>query len=68
VAEISEEQLQELTNTIADKCEEMGLEPEYVLDGIARSLIAAAITFGTQNLKVDIECHGSCVVDLVDKS
>ncbi len=68
MTEISEEQLQELTNTIADKCEEMGLEPEQVLDGIARSLIAAAITFGTQNLKVEIEYHGSCVVELVDKS
>ncbi len=68
MSEISEDQLQELTNAIADKCEAMELEPEQILDGIARSLIAAVTTFGTQSLRVDIDHHGSCVVNLVTQS
>jgi len=59
---ISDEQLQELANAIADQCEKMKLEPEQTLDGIARSLIAAAMTFGTRDFKVNIEDHGTCVV------
>ena len=65
MSEISEDQLQELTDTIADKCEAMGLEPEQILDGIARSLIAAATTFGTQSFQVNIERHGACTVNLI---
>ena len=65
MSEISEGQLQELTDTIADKCEAMGLEPEQILDGIARSLIAAATTFGAQNFQLNIEGHGTCKVSLL---
>jgi hypothetical protein len=68
VPEISEEQLQELTDLIADKCEAMELEPEQILDGIARSLIAAATTFGTQSFQVDVECHGSCMIKLIEEA
>ena len=59
---ISDKQLQELTDIIADQCEEMGLEPEQILDGIARSLIAAAVTFGTRDFKINVEDHGTCAV------
>ncbi|OUS26962.1 hypothetical protein A9Q99_17270 [Gammaproteobacteria bacterium 45_16_T64] len=62
---ISEEQLQELANAIADQCDDMELEPEQVLDGIARSLIAAATTFGAKNFRVNVENHGTCVVTTV---
>ena len=65
MTEINEEQLQELTDLIADKCEAMKLEPEQILDGIARSLIAAATTFGTQSFQVDVESHGTCTVNLI---
>ena len=61
---ISDEQVQELTNTIADKCEEMGLEPEQIVDGIARSLIAAAHTFDFSELNVGIDNVGQCDVKL----
>ncbi len=59
---ITDKQLQELANAIADQCENMGLNPEQTLDGIARSLIAAAMTFGTKDFKVNVEDHGACVL------
>lgn len=68
MTEINEEQLQELTDLIADKCEVLKLEPEQILDGIARSLIAAATTFGTQCFQVDVENHGTCTVNLTTEA
>ena len=61
---ITNEQVQELTNYIADKCQEMALEPEQIVDGIARSLIAAANTFDFADLTVGIDNIGQCSVTL----
>ncbi|WP_210560147.1 hypothetical protein [Psychrosphaera aestuarii] len=63
---ITDKQVQELTNHIADKCEAMGLEPEQIVDGIARALIAAADTFDFADLNVGIDNIGTCKVELVD--
>lgn len=63
---ITNEQVQELTNLIADKCEEMDLEPEQIVDGIARALIAAADTFAFSDLTVRIDDVGVCKVNLPD--
>lgn len=63
---ITDEQVQELTNHIADKCETMGLEPEQIVDGIARALIAAANTFDYTDLNIVIDNVGTCKVELKD--
>ncbi|MCG8667844.1 MAG: hypothetical protein MI867_00395 [Pseudomonadales bacterium] len=61
---ISEEQLQELADAIADKCDDMGLDHEQILDGIASTLLAAAATFGVPKFNKTLESHGVCVVTL----
>lgn len=63
---ITNEQVQELTNHIADKCQDMGLEPEQIVDGIARALIAAANTFDFADLNVGIDNVGACTVKLAN--
>lgn len=63
---ISNQQVQELTDHIADKCQSMNLEPEQIVDGIARALIAAADTFDFADLKVAIDDVGQCDVKLID--
>ncbi len=61
---ITDEQVQELTNYIAEKCQEMDLEAEQIVDGMARSMLAAAATFGFSDLSVSIENVGTCTVKL----
>lgn len=66
MSEINEDQLQQLTDCIAEKCESMELQPEQILDGVARSLIAAATAFGTKSFQLEIESHGTCTVNLLE--
>ena len=51
---------------IADKCEEMGLEPEQIVDGIARALISASHTFDFADIEIGIDDVGSCTVKLAE--
>ena len=60
--QISNEQVQELTDAIADKCQEMGLEPEQILEGIGRAIISAATVFGMQEVEIEVDGVGSCQV------
>ncbi len=64
--EITEQQAQALMDVISAKCDELDLEPEQVLDGISRTLLAAAQAFGTKELSVKIAGTGSCEVRLED--
>jgi hypothetical protein len=64
---INEQQLQQLSNSIADVCEQMALTPEQILDGLARTLISATATFDTRNLKVSITNFGYCEVKLYEQ-
>lgn len=61
-SQISDEQAQELMDTIADKCDELALEPEQILDGIARALLGASAAFGTKNVSLTIAGVGTCEV------
>jgi hypothetical protein len=63
---ISDVQSQELMDVISSKCEELDLNPEQILDGIARSLLGASVAFGTKDLKVDIENVGTVQVSVED--
>jgi len=63
---ISDIQSQELMDVISNKCDELDLSPEQILDGIARSLLGASVAFGTKDLKVDIENVGTVQVSVVD--
>mgnify|MGYP007079438259 CR=1 FL=1 len=62
--EITEQQAQTLLNAISDTCTDLALEPEQIIDGIARSLLAVATTFEYQDLKVSIENIGEVKIDL----
>jgi len=59
---ITDEQCQELMDGIADICDQMELEPEQILDGIARSLLGATAALGTNKLSVAVENFGTCDV------
>lgn len=61
---ISDQQAQELMDAIADKCEQMELSATQILDGIARSLLAANIAFESKQLAVDIEGIGKVNVEV----
>ena len=61
---ISDEQVQELTNYIAQKCQDMELDEQQIVDGMARAMIAAAATFGFEDLSVSIDNVGNCSVKL----
>jgi len=60
--QITDEQCQQLMDGIVNLCEEMALEPQQILDGIARSLLGATAALGTSKLSVSIENFGSCEV------
>jgi len=66
--EISNEQSQELLDTIINQCEEMKLEPTQILDGISRSLLGALMAFGTKDLNVNIENVGTVQVSIFDET
>jgi len=59
---ITDEQCQELMDGIANICDQMELEPEQILDGIARSLLGATAALGTNKLSVSVENFGTCDV------
>lgn len=62
--QISDEQAQELMDTIAEKCDELALEPQQILDGIARALLGATAAFGTRQLSLSIAGVGQCDVTM----
>lgn len=51
---MTDEQRQELASYIAEKCSEMELDEEEVLEGVAYSLIAAINTFEKKSLNLDV--------------
>ncbi|RXJ73931.1 hypothetical protein CS022_06520 [Veronia nyctiphanis] len=61
---IPEEQAQELSDCIAEKCVEMGLEPDQILDGLARVLLGATNDLGVEGFELNIEDFGRCSVEL----
>ncbi|MFD2178409.1 hypothetical protein [Veronia pacifica] len=61
---IPEEQAQELSDFIAKKCIEMELEPEQILDGLARVLLGVTNDLGAGGFDLDIEGFGKCSVEL----
>ena len=61
---ISEEKAQELSSFIAEKCIEMDLEPEEILDGLARVLLGATHDLAVGEFKLEIEKFGHCHVSL----
>ena len=65
--QITDEQSQELMDGIAQLCGEMELEPEQILDGIARSLMGACSALGTSNLTVSVDNFGQCEVKLLEQ-
>lgn len=64
---LNNQQVQELTDCIADKCEELEFTPEEILDAIARSLIAASHTFEVRDVTVSIDGVGVCSVTLTNE-
>ncbi|WP_100916000.1 hypothetical protein [Pseudoalteromonas spongiae] len=62
--EISEVQSQQLLDGIVEVCDELGLEPTQILDGLSRSLLSAANAFGTKELTVSIEGVGEVKMTL----
>ncbi|MCG7531056.1 hypothetical protein MHM98_06795 [Psychrobium sp. MM17-31] len=64
--QLTDEQSQELMDAIANICGEMELEPEQILDGIARSLMGACSALGTANLTVSVDNFGQCEVKLLE--
>lgn len=64
--QLTDEQSQELMDSIATICGEMELEPEQILDGIARSLMGACSALGTANLTVTVDGFGQCEVSLLE--
>ncbi|MGB0833877.1 MAG: hypothetical protein ACPG8A_05690 [Psychrobium sp.] len=65
--QLTDEQSQELMDAIANICGEMELEPEQILDGIARSLMGACSALGTTNLTVSVDNFGQCEVKLLEQ-
>jgi hypothetical protein len=61
---ITDDQADELSGYIARKCTEMELMPEQMMDGIARTLIAAADNFETNDFTLTIAGVGDCKVSL----
>lgn len=64
--QITDQQCQELMDGIANLCSEMELEPEQILDGIARSLLGACSALGTTNLTVSVDDFGKCEVSIAE--
>ncbi len=62
--QLTDEQAQELMDSIITQCEAMELLPEQILDGLGRSLMSAANAFDKKQVTVSISGFGSCKVDL----
>ena len=61
---ISEKDAQELSSLIAEKCLELNLEPEQILDGLARVLLGATNDLNVEGFDLNIEGFGRCTVNL----
>jgi len=61
---ISEEDAQELSSTIAEKCLELDLKPEQILDGLARVLLGATNDLNVEGFELNIDGFGRCTVEL----
>ena len=67
-SEITEEQIQALMDAIAQKSDELGLTGTQIIDGVSRSLLCIALTFGANNVGVEIEGVGTVKAKLNSKS
>ena len=63
--QISDQQAQELMDVISAKCDEMELEPKQILDGIAKTLLAATVALEVKELSVNIENVGTVEVNAI---
>ena len=61
---ISEEDAQILSSFIAEKCMEMNLEPEQILDGLTQILLSATNDLNVGGFELNIEGFGRCIVEL----
>ena len=61
---ISDEDAQALSSFIAEKCMEMELEPDQILDGLSRVLLGATNDLNVGGFELNIEGFGRCIVEL----
>lgn len=61
---ITQEQAQELSSLIAEKCLMMELEPEQILEGLAQVLLSATKDLSVGGFDLNIEGIGRCSVEL----
>lgn len=61
---LTDEQSQELMDTIIEKCESMELSPEEIIDGLGRALMSATMAFEKQSASITVEGVGYCDVIL----
>mgnify|MGYP000013950383 CR=1 FL=1 len=66
VPRLTNEQAEQLSNAIAQVCEDLALAPEQILDGISRTLLSASATFEVPAFTLNIEGVGRCSVEMSD--
>lgn len=61
---LTDEQSQELMDSIIEKCQQMDLSVEEIIDGLGRAIISATEANGTSGALIKIENYGTCEVKL----
>lgn len=62
---LTDEQSQELMDSIIEKCEQMSLSVEEIIDGLGRAMMSATDANGSTGAVVKIENYGTCEVQLI---
>jgi hypothetical protein len=57
---VSDEQVQELMDSIIDKSESMRLDVERIIDCLGRVMLSATSVHGAPSAIVEIEAFGKC--------
>jgi len=67
IPRLTNEKADQLSNAIAQVCEDLALEPEQILDGISRTLLSASATFNVPAFTLNIDGVGKCSVEMCDQ-
>jgi len=65
MSDLTQEQMQDFSDRVADVCEDMALTPDQMLEVIGSTYIGAVLSFGKTEYSVEISGVASAVVETV---
>jgi len=68
MTQLTQEQMQDFSDKVADICQDMNLEPDQMLDAIGSTFIGAVMSFGKTDYRVEVSDVAYAMVDTIFES